>query len=1133
MHDNGDDVIELQEGQIIRTDALPCPAEVKQWKRVGSRYHLEAVLQDNNVSRSIYLSPEQAQEIEVVGSDEEPLMDPLDFFFGMEAYRIRLAHQFDPLLALSTSQVEPLPHQIDAVYDYALSSHRMRFMIADDPGSGKTIMAGLVIRELQFRQRVKRILIVAPGHLKYQWRREMEEKFGCQFQLMDRNLMNVSSSVNPWEQYSQVITSLDFAKQEDVRDTLRGVYWDLVVVDEAHKMSATAYESKEGLKTDKTLRYRLGEVLSDHCDQMLFLTATPHRGDDEGFRMFLDLLRPGFFADPDMITEASQRGDNPLFVRRLKEDMQDFDGQPIFPPRHVQSLEFRLSDAERDLYNAVTRYVQDYFDMAQENRHISFAMMILQRRLSSSANAILTSLQRRKDRLEEALWDPEARREYLGFTPPERDEFYDLPQDEREEIEYQAEMVVGSTTERDLRTEIQHIEGLIDEAERVRAQEVESKLVALRDNILSALGDRKLLVFTEFTDTLQYLEAKLRQWGYEVCTIHGGMSMEERLEAERVFAEEAQIMVATEAAGEGINLQFCSLMVNYDIPWNPNRLEQRMGRVHRFGQKYEVYIWNMIGRDTREGQVMKRLFEKLERMRVALGDRVFDVINELVSESELEDMIMGAIWGQKSMDEVATSLDEVDEGEAQEVIDRLAGKALATSYIDYSGLLERTQVARENRLVPEYVQDFFLRAAERMNLRIEEREDGYAVTWVPYDYYREHNDDTDFVERHGHVRDRYNRITFDKSIARDSSNREYVAPGHPLLEATLASLLRLTDKGAPRTVFEDPNHQLQGSLWFLEGAIMDGTGEPAARKVFCLYRGDDGEIREINPSVLWDLEPASEKIRADRSEEDEFSAESDVIGESIDLVLEPFLEEIREHSEREARVKERYGLRSLKQQILESQSKLLEYSARAEEGEDMDVAIYNERHRSQQLEARKEELQREIRLQKSVTIEAPRVLGVAAVVPAASTEDAVSACEDDVPEDLRPEVERVGMQVTMEYEERSGWEPQDVSDENLGYDVRSMQFAGDGTFRQGRYIEVKARARTGAIRLTANEWKMARKLRDEYWLYIVTDAFSESPVLTRIQDPAQHFREEQDIFATGFVIHEEAWRPKGEAVNMP
>jgi SNF2 family DNA or RNA helicase len=626
----------LSIGQLITAPFLPATAEVKGFSPRAGYVRLEAVLLDGRnqfITRN--LTPTQLAQIQIVQDTRlERVPSAEDFFLRIEANRIRLAYQFDPQLAVSISQVDPLPHQIEAVYHYALQSPRIRFLIADDPGAGKTIMAGLIVKELQYRRLAQRVLIIAPGHLKYQWQREMKERFQTPFTIIDRARMNATWGENAWEEKDHCITSLDFVKQDNVLNSLQTVRWDLVIVDEAHKMSAYAYQGKEQVKVDKTKRYRVGELLSRQTNHMLFLTATPHRGDEENFRLFLDLLRPGFFARTELLKESVQSGDNPIFVRRLKEDMKKFDGSDIFPPRHVHTVTFRLTDAERDLYNGVTNYVRHHFDRAKENRSISFALMILQRRLTSSSQAIYLSLVRRKTRLEELLELPEKIRrdeDYMRARGLTEDDLAEMAEEERLEWEERLENLTLADNIEDVVAEIEQLEALIAQADKVRQQETESKLVKLRDQVLANLGERKLLIFTEFRDTVNYLVEKLRTWGYQVITIHGQMGMEDRLQAEHEFKTNAQIMVATEAAGEGINLQFCSWMINYDIPWNPNRLEQRMGRIHRYGQQYEVHIYNMIAQDTREGQILQRLFEKLERMKEDLGtDRVFDIIGRAV-----------------------------------------------------------------------------------------------------------------------------------------------------------------------------------------------------------------------------------------------------------------------------------------------------------------------------------------------------------------------------------------------------------------------------------------------------------------------------------------------------------------------
>jgi superfamily II DNA or RNA helicase len=1147
-------------GQRITAPFLSAPAEVKTFEQRPGYYLLEVVLDDGHQSyRSLNLSEDQLAQVEVLDRPAMALgdgIDARDFFFFIEAHRIRLAYQFDPQLAVSVSQVDPLPHQIEAVYHYALESPRIRFLIADDAGAGKTIMAGLIFKELEYRKLVKRVLVVAPGHLKYQWQREMKERFRESFAIIDRARMESAWGENAWEERDRCITSIDFAKQPEVRATLRSAHWDLIIVDEAHKMSASAYKSYGRTKVDKTQRYRLGEVLSPQTNHLLFLTATPHRGDEQNFRLFLDLLRPGFFAKPELLRESIENEDNPVFVRRLKEDMYTFDGKKIFPPRHVHTVPFRLTAPEAALYNAVTRYVQDYFDKAKENRSIAFALMVLQRRLTSSTHAIYESLKRRKARLEELLELPELIRErqedYLRAKDISDEELQDMPEEEREEIERRLEHLTIAQNIDDVRAEIGQLEGLIEQAEQVRAQKVESKLVGLREKVLANLGDKKLLIFTEFRDTLEYLIENLRAWGYTVTTIHGQMNMDARIEAEHTFRDEAQIMVATEAAGEGINLQFCSLMVNYDIPWNPNRLEQRMGRIHRYGQNYEVHIWNMISRDTREGQILERLFEKLRRMREALGsDRVFDIVGEIIPGARLDALLKDAIFNQRRIEEIEQEIEAVDQQETERTLERVFSMGLATRHIDYTGLLKETLTAEENRLVPEYVEDYFLRAFRRLEGDVERRAEGtYAVTSVPYEL-RRWGDDYDFKVTYGQLFRRYKRITFDKTYARGHAEAEFVAPGHPLLEAVNQGILSTFGDG-PGTVavFGDPEGQREGVFWFVEGEIDDGTGQAAAKRVFCLYQPVEGPIQQVNPAVLWDHEPLTSEDDAAGlptvpQEIQDLLAQRDAVEDHVVReVLFPFQDEIAERRERQAKVKEKYGLRSLDYLIQESNQKILDYQIRQAAGDQVDLPLLNEQRNLEDLERRREELKEEIRLERNLAIGGLSFLGAAVVVPLmgeAEVEGEEMIYEEHEPETVtlpderaeyaaaikrEEEVEAVGMEVAMTYERDRGWHPEDVSAENLGFDVRSTCYDEDGSFVDVRYVEVKARAQSGAIRLSANEWKKARHFGEKFWLYVVTEAGTDEPELHRVQDPAAHFREGEDIFATGFIVHEEAWREK-------
>ena len=1118
----------LTEGQHIKADFLNGTATVKKFEKKTGYYLLEVVLNETNEFKPLRITEEQLDLVKIISGDLSSMKDSEDFFFFIEANRIRLAYQFDPLLAVNVSQVDPLPHQIEAVYEYVLKNPKIRFLIADDAGAGKTIMAGLIIKELQYRKMAKRILIVAPGHLKYQWQREMKEKFRTHFTLISRQLMDVSFwGENIWDDQDRCIASLDFLKQEDILNRLRTSQWDLVVVDEAHKMSAYGYPTKNGPKIDKTQRYKVGEVLSAITAHMLFLTATPHRGDEENFRLFLDLLRPGFFSKTELLQESVEKKENPIFVRRLKEDMKGFKGNKLFSPRHVTTVVFSLTPAERDLYNSVTKYVQDYFDRAKENRSITFALMILQRRLTSSVHAILRSLERRKERLEELLELPELIRqeeeEYEKIRRLSEEDLEDLEEEERWKIEEKLEHLTIARNLDEVKREIDVISKLIVKAKKVKEQEIESKLVKLRDEILANLNGKKLLVFTEFKDTLDHLEQKIREWGYSVTTIHGNMNLDARIDAENDFRNTSQIMVATEAAGEGINLQFCSLMVNYDIPWNPNRLEQRMGRIHRYGQNYEVYIYNMVSRDTREGQILDRLFEKLNLMRDALGsDRVFDIIENVIPGRRLDELFKDAIFNQRRMEEIYEYVDNIDEAEIREHIEKIFMTGLATKHIDYSGMEKQVHTADENRLMPEYIEDYFLRAFEKRGGKAKKRSGYYRIASVPFEL-RRYNDDYPFRSNYGRVLREYAKATFEKEVAKDDFSYEFIAPGHPLLEAVNQKIL--DEYGADENsiaVFGDETNQREGVLWFIEGEVTDGSGNTAGKRVFCLYHNTKGEINAVNPSVLWDLRPLKD-VEFDDSVRRLLGEREAVEEHAVTEVLFPYRDEIEKRRKNDIRIKKRYGLRSIDYLLQESNDKLLQYQQKQVEGTDMSMPIFNEERRKEDLEKKREDLEKEILLEGQLTVSKPRILGGAVVLPMERVgieKDVVS--EGGMVSD--PEVERIGMEIAMKHERDEGWIPEDVSTENLGFDIRSVRYNEDGTFRDIRYIEVKARAREGAVRLSANEWKKARRFKERYWLYIVTRAGGDRPGLKRIQSPAEVFKLDEDIYATGYIIPFDRWK---------
>ena len=582
----------MHKGDIIKSSLWPETVEVKFIEQTGNYIHLIGITTVSHSTIDQLIPEDEAVKFSILSADNLCNEEPWKVFLTLENIRYRYASLYDPLLAMNTSKIDPLPHQIEAVYGYILKLPRIRFLIADDAGAGKTIMAGLIIKELKLRKLIKRILIVAPGHLRDQWVRELDEKFKEKFVPIGRGYLNTFYAENVWLRENNIITSIDFIKQDEISPSLSATNFDLIIVDEAHKMSAYMY----GDKIDKTARYKLGEILSKITDHLIFLTATPHKGDSENFRLFLDLLEPGFFATPEMIQQSIQNKDNPLFIRRIKEDLKDFEGKPLFLPRHVITKTFNLgtqSPPEKELYNDLSRYVETQYNLAMQRdkkRNIAFALVILQRRMASSIFALLKSLERRKERLNDLISETPQKINNSTSSSFNFEDTEELSEEERWKEEEVWETLSVAEDKEQLKKEISILDKLIEKAKNIISKEEEIKLDELKSSLkemeakFTESKDKKIIIFTESRDTLNYLEKKIKEWGYLVNVIHGGMKLEERVQAEKIFKHETQILVATEAAGEGINLQFCHLMVNYDIPWNPNRLEQRMGRIHRYGQ---------------------------------------------------------------------------------------------------------------------------------------------------------------------------------------------------------------------------------------------------------------------------------------------------------------------------------------------------------------------------------------------------------------------------------------------------------------------------------------------------------------------------------------------------------------------
>ena len=764
---------------------------------------------------------------------------------GLQAYTLGIAYEFDPYFGLSISRVDPLPHQLEAVYEHLLKLPSVRFLLADDAGAGKTIMAGLLVRELKLRGLAERVLVVCPSNLTFQWQRELKEKFEERFLVLKGGDIRDQFGANQWLDQKQVITSLDLAKREDILPGLRQVHWDLVIVDEAHRMSARD-------ETHKSQRYRLGEILRDSADNILLLTATPHKGDPQNFTLFLQLLDRDAYADVKSIREAMERRRAPFYLRRTKEAMVYFperqpDGawaaKPVFTKRITRTADFAIDGAEFDLYQEVTRFVKRQSARAaaqgddRRARAVGFLMSLYQRRLASSAYAMRRSLENRAKRLEDGLKEAQNLARTAPPDLPDSDDMEEMEEAERDRLERTMEAVTLAGNAEEVHGEIAELQALAGRAKSVEESGAEAKLASLKTTLQTQgfFDDpgQQLLIFTEFKDTLDYLMEQLKTWGFRTGCIHGGMrpgTRDEpgsRLYTEQQFREgDIQILVATEAAGEGINLQCCHMLFNYDIPWNPNRLEQRMGRIHRYGQRYDCLIFNFVAANTIEGRVLQRLLAKLQEIRDALeDDAVFNVVGEVLPAAHVDRVFRDYYAGNLGDADLEDRLmRDVDEGHFRDIC-QTALEGLASKNLNLEMLVERRARAQEHRVVPETITRFLTESAGNASLTLNPvrgRPHTFEPGRTPPALKRyEHEPDWKLPE----VAVRYPRLSTDRSTA-DADNLEWVTPGHPLFEALRRqSVERGQDTFAKGACFHSIDHGSPSRLDFYRARVVDGLGQ--------------------------------------------------------------------------------------------------------------------------------------------------------------------------------------------------------------------------------------------------------------------------------------------------------------------
>ena len=1071
-----------------------------------------------------------------------------------EAQRIRLAHLFDPLLAVHTSVVEPLPHQITAVYEAMLPRQPLRFLLADDPGAGKTIMAGLLIKELIARGDLQRCLIVCPGSLAEQWQDELNRRFHLPFEILTNDKLEAARTGNWFLETPLVIARLDkLARNEDVQAKLTApdCGYDLIVCDEAHKLSATVF----GGEVKYTKRYKLAQLLSTITRHFMLMTATPHNGKEQDFQLFMALL------DSDRFEGAYRDGAHvdvsDLMRRMVKEDLVKFDATPLFPERIAYTVPYALSDAEARLYEEVTHYVRDEFNRADKlagdtRVTVGFALTILQRRLASSPEAIYQSLARRRERLTARLRDLEQQQrgaqvmiDMPTWSAEDVEDWEDTPESETEAEEVAVvDQATAARSIQELRAEIETLKRLAALALAVRRNGEDrkwrelSKLLseiftstAIKNRVAQAKEaytagpakpaqttqlaqpqaspNQKLVIFTEHRDTLNYLEERITSLlgsNEAVVKIHGGVGREDRLKAQEAFRHDpaVQVLLATDAAGEGINLQRAHLMVNYDLPWNPNRLEQRFGRIHRIGQTEVCHQWNLVADQTREGEVYLLLLRKLEQARAALGGRVFDVLGKLqFGGSSLRDLMIEAVrYGESA--EVQARQTQVmenafDKAQLQDLIEE---RALAHDAMDASRVFrirEEMERAEAARLQPHYIESFFLEAFKQLGGTARQREPRrYEVTYVPAPV---RNRDRQIGMREP-ILPRYERITFEKTLVAPPGQplAAFVCPGHPLLDSVLDLTLErhrdLLRRGTVLVDERDPGTTPR-VLFFLEHTIQDATltraGERRTISKRMLYVELDtaGTARHLHYAPYLDYRPLAEDepqvgplLERPECAWITRELEQQVMGYAIASVVPGHVDEVRTRKlaliqKTEAAVKER-----LTREISYWDRRAEDLKDQEQAGKANDRLNSGEaRKRADLLQGRLQKRMEELRLERQMSPLPPVVLGGVLVVPAgliAAMTGHNFPSRTELTDKLA--VAAKARKIVMAAERKLGFEPTDRELDKLGYDIES-RVLDTGKLR---FIEVKGRV-SGAdvITVTKNEVLYSLNKPDDFILAIV------------------------------------------------
>lgn len=1047
----------LEAGVVVESSFFPELVKFKKCEQFDSLYVIEAVGIETNRFYERIVKEDEFNEFYIKDTEDSDSITGEELQKYLQYASLEIEQMFSKTKALGNADVIPLPHQIEAVYGRMLQTPIVRFLLADDPGAGKTIMAGMIIKELMARLQAERILILVPPLVLKQWQEELNEKFGLHFHIINRNTLREYGNKNPFIENKHCLASMYWSIQDDVRALIQEASFDLIIVDEAHKMAAYTQGTAKK-KVFRTKLYQLGESILRNAKHCLLLTATPHKGDTENFRHLMKLIDEDVFSSSS-VNESLRERANPFIIRRLKENLNHFDGTPIFPKRTSKTIQFDLTDEELDLYEDVTNYVRFYFNRAVNNdsNSTAFAMMLLQRRLSSSSEAIYLSLQRRLERLQELFQQTEKERNRYArrFKKIDTENYLDESGFEQERIEKQLEESTDVIDLKALEKEVIVLKQLIKKAEAVRLYVTDKKYQELEETLFGVDGliakDEKILIFTESIDTLRYIESNLLQQLDVIAKITGDLSMNKRREQVELFrSDSCQVMVTTDAGGESINLQFCNQLINYDIPWNPNKLEQRMGRIHRIGQNNEVFIFNMVAKNTREGNVMVRLLDKMEQMSMDLGsDLVYDFIGEVMEDNfdSMANLMQDAIVNRENLNDIIANMDKTLSEENKKLLKLIEEERLVEDEIDLKSLKRDTNAWKIERLPQSAYSDFVTYLLERKRVRINKsaNERIMRIERLPK-FIRDQIPDV--------IEDPTESYRYTNSILQATNAVPQISDIHPLFQVAM-DLMKKEFSGIS---WDDYRVELgvpeQLHVEIYEISIMEGTGSEIDKKLIHFARRQDNSIIFLEKNWLF---------------YDEFNKNITSLGKQNDLKKEAMQHafdlknNLFNEREKQLNKMQLYLERIFNQQYIDTFSKLETYQK--ENKDNRNNALINQMNAKLiDLDIKKEERLKLIQQQKNISVKPPKRLISLEVIPNGTSNRVIA---DDFYE------------VIVEYEKNHGRMNVQQFD-NLGIvDFSSERFNGEE-----RYIIL---TNNFHFALSEKEYEQLYDVIDKVYIYYVQD----------------------------------------------